>query len=487
MASSGITFSGLASGLDTAAIVDQLLQLERLPIQQLESKKGQEQQKLSSINQLKTLLEGLQGKAEDLGDADTFYDYSTSMSNPELADITASGEAALGSHSIRVVSTAATDRWTFDGVTDPTTDLASANGQSISFDVDGTSYSVTFSDSAATSLNEIAAAINGEADGAVTASVVNAGTESSPEYKLVLTSDQSGADFALTNLTTDIAGLTNASNITIGANAVAEIDGLQIERTDNDFSDVIDGVSINLLAADTGTTATFTVDPDVDAVKTKLEGFVDSYNDVINFINSQNSYDEESGTGGVLFGDSLLSSVRSTISSALYNVDIDDVTSDTTGYATLSLVGIEQNSDGTLKIDSTEFEEKLSGNIAAFADLFVDSDGFDNGDAEPNTSDFFTDTTADSGIAATLARSIDRMFDSQDGPINPATGERMVLSSLFDLKKQTIDNIIKRFDKQIEDREQRLVSYEEQLRRRFSNLENTMAQLQNQGAALNNI
>ncbi|MFT5150384.1 MAG: flagellar hook-associated protein 2, partial [Planctomycetota bacterium] len=233
MSSAGITFSGLGSGLDTQSIITQLVQVERIPITQLEFKIQEQKDKLSTINQFKTILQKLGEKAETLGDDDNFFSYQTSVSNDSLATISASGSAVSGSHTLSVTQMATTDRWAFDGVSDADTDLAGAAGETLSFTVDGTDYTITIADATDSSLNNIASEINSVADGVVAATVVNAGTDSNPSYQLVLTAETSGEDGVITSLTTDIAGLNAvADNITPGENAIAVVDGLTVERTD---------------------------------------------------------------------------------------------------------------------------------------------------------------------------------------------------------------------------------------------------------------
>jgi flagellar hook-associated protein 2 len=200
----------------------------------------------------------------------------------------------------------------------------------------------------------------------------------------------------------------STNNITVGLNAFAIVDGLEVERSTNDFTDVVTGISFTVQAEDPSKQITFSAEPNKTAIKQKVQEFVDAYNAVITFANTQNSYSQDTGTGGVLFGDSLLSGVRGTVQSALFDVPLDDVINDTAGYSTLSVVGITTQRDGTLSIDQTKLDDKLAGDLTAFADLFVDKDGFDNGGAAVNTPEYFIDTTADSGLAATLVRSIDR-------------------------------------------------------------------------------
>jgi len=497
MFGSGISFSGLASGLDTASIVQQLVALERLPIQQLETQRDAAQTKLDLVGQFGDMVKALQTSADSLRKSADFYSFATSLSIEGIASVSAGSGAEPGSHTLEVLSTASTDRWAFDAVADPTTALGGGN---LSFDVNGTSYDLAVG-AGTSSLDEIAGQIRDLAGVDVSASVVNTGTATSPTYQLVLGSDASGDEFRISNISSSVAGLTidstgpdamgvaqSASNITVGTNAIALVDGLQVERSDNDFGDVIEGVTIDILSAQAAGEAPliFTVEADQEAMKGRVQGFVDKYNEVIDFINAQSAYSEEGGTGGELFGDTILTSVRRQMTSALFDVDINTVIADTEGYSTLSLVGIKSDSDGRLSIDDSVFDDKMAENVQLLADLFADDDGFDNGGAAPNTPGYFTDTTADSGLADKLYRAIDLMFKTQDGPNNPTTGEPIVLSGLFKSREEALKDNIDRFGDQIENKERLLENFEESLILRFASLEETMGALNAQGAALQN-
>ncbi|MBI5362980.1 MAG: flagellar filament capping protein FliD, partial [Planctomycetes bacterium] len=292
MSGNGISIAGLGSGLDTTKIIQQLVTLERLPLNALEDKKKGVQSKLSTLGTFKGLVKDLQAKAKQLSVKKDFLVYDVSASEDGVATFSASGSATAGSHTLKVTSLASVDRWAFNGVASRTTDLATAPGQQISFDVDGTNYSLTVTQDQS-SLDEIAAAINTLAGEDVTASIVNTSTSGSPSYKLVLTANESGEDNRISNIVSTVGGLSitwaapNASNvaqssnnITVGTNAVAEIDGLQVERETNDFGDVLTGVSITATAADPAKTITFTVEADHAAIKKKIKEFVDTYNKV---------------------------------------------------------------------------------------------------------------------------------------------------------------------------------------------------------------
>ena len=81
VSTSGISFSGLGSGLDTNAIVSQLVAVERIPINALRSRKSTEQQRLDLVGQLGDLVKELQSKAEDLSSPAEFYAYAATITD----------------------------------------------------------------------------------------------------------------------------------------------------------------------------------------------------------------------------------------------------------------------------------------------------------------------------------------------------------------------------------------------------------------------
>jgi flagellar hook-associated protein 2 len=488
--SSPITFGGLGSGLDTKAIIEALVEVEKIPIKMLEANKVTEQKKLELYGTFKGHVAMLRDKANELSTLTGFLAYSVGASSSTAATFSATGAAAVGAHTLMVQQLAAADRWAFDAVLDPDVDLATADGQSVTFTIDGTDYDVPVTQSAS-SLKEIAAAINDVAGEHVSASVVNAGSSGSPSWRLVVAAKATGVAQRISNFASTISGLTidgtgpdaggnpqSLNQLTVGMDARAVIDGLGVLRSDNDFSDVIEGVSITLLEADPGTTVTFTVEPDKQAIQGKLQEFVDAYNELTKFINKQNAYDEKTGPGGLLFGDNSLRTITSLTRNVLFNQSLAQIGQDLEGFGSLRLVGVETNKDGTLKINQQVFDKKFSEDLQALADLFVDKDGFDNGGAAIGTPEYYIDTTADSGLLDDLFREFDRITKSYgDGAGNSYDG-------LFDVRTKAINARIKSIDKQIADREFRLDKYQANLEARFANLEKVMAQLQAQGAYL---
>ena len=456
-----ISFSGLGSGLDTGAIISAILQVESLPIQKLEADKQVNSSKLSLIGTLEGLVSDLQDKAKELSDLGGFLAYAIKSSDESVATFTLTGDtAATGGHSLEILSLASADRYTFEtatAVADPDADLGAGT---IHFTYGENVYDVAVGAGAGeSSLNAIAAAINGAAEEDVTASVINTGTETAPDWQLVITGNDTGADFAIGELDqSTVPGLDGTSLQQIGtaSNAQAIVDGLAIERSDNVFDGVVSGLSFTATGTTNGAIS-FSVEVDNAGVKEHVQGFIDAYNAVMSFIGAQSKYDEEDGPSSELFGDSILSTVRSTINAALFNVDIDAVIADTEGYSTLGLVGLDLGVDGTLTMDATQFDEKLSANLDALGDLFTDEE---------------------SGLMVKLEDAIDQMVDGQTSQLGDE------IPGAFELRKDTLNALNKSIDKQIESLEFNLGQIEETLIQKFAALEKLMAGLNAQGSYL---
>lgn len=152
-----------------------------------------------------------------------------------------------------------------------------------------------------------------------------------------------------------------------GNDASLTIDGVEVTSSNNTVKDVIPGVTLDLEKADTETTVTLDIDRDLDAVMGKIKSFVNAYNKVSSYISSQQAYDEETEeTGGVLFGDNTLSSVKAQLTSVLTE-RVEGVSSE---YSTLGLVGISVDKEGILSVDESELKGHLETNFNDVMKLF---------------------------------------------------------------------------------------------------------------------
>jgi flagellar hook-associated protein 2 len=164
----------------------------------------------------------------------------------------------------------------------------------------------------------------------------------------------------------------NLTTLQAAQDSIIFVDQQQVTRGSNTFSDVITGVSFTLKKADIGTTETLTVALDKSSVKSKVTGFVESYNSLVDTMNSLASYSSDGGASGPLVGDSVLrgvqSQIRQQITSAISGLE----------FGTLAEIGVTTDDSGKLKLDSSKFDEVMTSDFTAVSQLFASENGLAN-------------------------------------------------------------------------------------------------------------
>ncbi len=449
MSTSGISFGGLASGLDTQAIISALLAVERRPIDALESKKIGFNRSKSLFNSLEEKLKGLQEAADAIKLAPNFLDFSAATDVEDYLTASAGTGAISGTFDIAIQQLAAAEtKASLGRASKDTPDFTGT----IFFDMpDGSSFSTTVN---AASLDGVASAINGITDLEVRAQVIDTGTPSDP-FQLILTSTAPGADGSFTvsgdlgpSELVNLLNETEANTITAGSDAQLTYNGVTVFRSTNTISDLVPGVTLELKGISGATPTKVTVTPDAEATSEKIQELVDKYNEVLDFFAAQSTVDEEGQSDSPLFGDSTVRSIRSGLRSALGRL----VPANDPSFQLLSQVGIESDRDGRLTFNKTDFEEALSTDELQVRDLFSNQ----------------TD-----GLAKVLSEQIDVYTDFVDG--------------LIKVRTDGIERSVKDLNRQIERAEDRLEKKEIQLTDRFSKMEILLSRLQSQGSALSGL
>ncbi len=196
-----ITFGGLATGLDTDAIVKELMGIERLPVKRLENDKSYYNSRLKAFSELDGKLQEFLAKAEAIDTSAELNSASVNSSTEDYLSATASGTADVGSYQVTVVDLAQQQKDVSQGYADKTS--ASFGTGSLSLTVGGESSSITI-DAENNSLDGIAEAIN-DADLGVQATIINDGTEN--PYRLILTGESVSDSFSL-----DSSGLSGGTD-----------------------------------------------------------------------------------------------------------------------------------------------------------------------------------------------------------------------------------------------------------------------------------
>ena len=439
-----ITFGGLATGMDTNAIVDQLIALERGPIERMQADKTWLSSRLEAYTTFDTKLKSFLTKIENLDSSDELLQKSATVANEDFFTATAGTDAFTGtSYQIEVVELAQVQKSVSTGFADKTVDQFGSG--TISFSIGGTPADVTIA-AGEGSLEGIMTAIN-DADIGVSAAIINDGTGS--PYRLMLT----GADVA-TDFSMDVSGLSSGTLLDPVADPIAttqaatqahiRVDNIDIYSTSNTLAEAIPGVTLNLLKAEAGTQTGMDVKIDEAGIKEKIQSFVDGYNDVVSFVTSQSVID--GSEGGVLRGDSGLAAVKRHLQDMLTtNVG----TSGALNY--LSELGLETQKNGSLQINDTVLSSAIQNNLEDVEKLLVGEDGVP-------------------GIASQFKDYLESNTDMFDG--------------LLAGRKESIDSNIRRIDDRIEQAEMRLEKKETTLRARFNAMEELVSSMNSQSSFL---
>ena len=204
------------------------------------------------------------------------------------------------------------------------------------------------------------------ADLAVTARLVNTGSSSSPSYKVVLTGD-TGADAAFSLSTDPDSVLTTLGfTETAAVDAVLTVDGVSYTRSSNSVTDVVDGLTMNLLAA--STTASVSLARDTTQVVSKIDALVTAYNEANSLFtevgNPKSSLDIY---GATLVGDTTVRLVRTQLREALLG------TSSTPGtnVGAAWQMGLSVDKAGVMSLDKTKLAAALTDNFADVVTTFT--------------------------------------------------------------------------------------------------------------------
>lgn len=361
-----IAFGGLATGLDTSKLIDSLVAIERRPITLLNNQLSAVQATQASLTTLGSKLTALKTASDALKTTGDFLVRKATSSVDTVATAAAGSGAAAGSVTITVGQVArGSVASSTVGVSSTSATIALGVG-SFKFKV-GSGSEQTVALTAATTLQDLVNGINNLAAG-VTASAVNLGTAASPDYRLQLTSNATGASSTIT-VTQDNTSIVVAVSQT-GQNASFTITGFTgtFARESNTFSDVLTGVTFNLKAAGS---ATITVTDDADAIVKKVQALVAAFNDAVKFVAGESEVTKTKDGSDVTVGSLANSSTAKRLIDQLHSTFSEAVTGAPTQYVNLSSVGLATQSDGSVKFDESAFRAALTANPTAVAQVFA--------------------------------------------------------------------------------------------------------------------
>lgn len=469
-----ISSLGVGSGLDANSIVTKLVAIERQPITQLQAAADKIQSKISAFGKIQSALSSLRDASKKLANPDIWSTTTASSSDTNVVNFNTSYGAATGTYSVSVSKLAAAQSVvTKTALSSPTSTLGSG---SLTIEIgtwSGTTLNATSSASvnisASDTLENIRDKIN-DANAGVSASIV----KDASGARLVMTSTATGEakgfrvtandtgdgdnidNAGLSALAYDPANSTAGTTLTKAASdAMAQINGVDVRSSSNQFSDVLTGISFTVgkVTTDgvTDTPALVTVKQDNDSITKAINDFATSYSALITVLRDNTKYDAATQTAGTLQGDGtavgILNQLRATTGSTSGASSV---------FTTLSSIGVEIQSGGTLTVNSTKLTNAL-GKLSEVKKLFANAN--------------LTDSSKD-GVATKLRTLSDSLLGF-DGALTSRTDG---LNKSIQLNQKRQDEL-----------DARATLYEKRLRAQYTSLDTAMSTLSTRSSYVSNM
>lgn len=423
---------GLISGLDTSSIISQLMDVARAPIRAMQSNISRIEARRTSMQEMNTLMSDLQTALAAVDTGGEFGAGSITSSQPDALGATLTGEVTPGSHSVRVYNLAESTIKRSNGFDSPDETMRRGNLR-ITTSAGVTDVPIQSAEGTRT-LNGLAAYINENVEG-VNAYVLDDGT-GSEQYRLMIEGAETGA---ANEVSTSISYQGGGKRLTLSTARSARdarllVDNTTVYRDNNNPTDVLPGVQLDLKNVTSGN-ALITVGRDPAAMAEKVEGVVEAYNKLNDFIRKQS----ESENPGPLAGDATVRTVQRRIQSMMSG-----------NYGNLELsglgaLGLGTTQTGALEFDSSLFTTKAGQSYGATLDVL----------------------TGPGGLFGAMHDQLDLITDTSTG---------LIQSRLDSFDEQITD-----LNDRIDDSSFRLEQYEETLRSQFLQMESLLLTYQSTG------
>jgi flagellar hook-associated protein 2 len=431
-----ISSTGVGSGLDVKSIVSQLVAIEKKPLETLQTKATNFKSQLSLYGTVKSQVSALGDAAAVLASANG-WNAQKAHSSSAAVSVSAGAAAKSVALSVEVERLALAQTAASASLAANPAGLGASGVLNIEFGswsdaatpVFGapvSSISVTIA--AADKLSDIASKINA-ASSNVTATVLKDG----PNERLVIRSKNTGADAGFRLDTPadpglSVLGFTNPDKLVTElspaafsgqapVNAKIKVNGVSIESATNNIVDVTPGVNLQLNQKTTSP-AEITVANDPDAIQKNIENFVEAYNALNKTLADATKYMAATKVAGPLQGDSTTVGLQNTLRAILGSSTTGATIAGTTSPR-LSDVGIERQTDGSLKINATKLTSAKQ-DMANLEALFSKKDDADskNSGFGLKIRDFSRGLLAFDGAIANKSKAIEgslnRNADDQD-------------------------------------------------------------------------
>jgi len=367
--SSILTALGAGSGIDTDSLVSGLVSATFDPKDNaLKTKEDANTAKISSLGTLSSGIDAFANALQQLVAGGTLKSQPSSSDNSVLT-ATAQAGTSVGSLSAQVeVRQVATAQSLVSGYVANSTTAVGTGTLTLTVGTGGSarSFNATI-DGTNNTLAGLATAINATNTGAtpsgLTATVV---TDSNGARLIVKGQTGAANSFTISGDANAVSsGLVAFASTGTGAqmalaqpaqDSIVRMDGVDTMHSTNTITDLIPGVTLNLVSAKPGTTISLGVTRPTDAIKQAVNDYVSAYNQLKGEIDTAIAVGSN-GTGqGPLHGNSAIQQMKT----MLTRISSTALSSSPNGPQTLAEIGVKTGQDGTLSVDSSKLSSALS-------------------------------------------------------------------------------------------------------------------------------
>lgn len=422
MINNQMRLSGFASGLDTTSIIRDLMKAERMPMDRIYQKKEWLQWQRDAYRDVNLEVNTFKSRVDKLRYEYNFNGYKATSSSTENALVSSKSNAIQGSYELKIEQLAEVAKIKSGSVikvNDPTpenpinnraakaTDKVLTEGQGDStFEVTTKNGKATITVNEKDTFASLASKIGSATDSSGKSLGLRASFDETTSSFVLSTKDMGGDQMIeLTHGTgnTNVASLifngsTGTESTFKGEGKYAKItfDGTEIDNLSSNKVSVY-GVDLTLLKA--GTTTTIKVESDTESIFNNIKDFVDSYNALIDSLNSKmkttrnrdfqplteeereglsdkeaEKWDEKAKQG-LLYNDSILRETLTSLRGSMYTPvkGIPDGQ-----MKLLSELGIQSpymSKDGKLEINEEKLKAAIANNPDEVSQLFTATDG----------------------------------------------------------------------------------------------------------------
>jgi flagellar hook-associated protein 2 len=425
---------GNTSSLNLQSMLQQLVTAQSQPIVNLQAQQTQQQAYLQTFSNFSSQLTQLQTSANNV--ISDLTQQTATSSNTSVATVSTTQSTATGTHTLNVTQLAQGQVWvSANGFSSQSSQSATANGV-FSFSIGNQTYSVNVNSS--TTLQGLANAINATNSGLSASIVYNGST-----YNLVLNTP-TGTTNNLTINTNNTLAVFNQSPTQASQDAQATLDGINITSQSNDLNNYIQGLDIQLQG--TGAT-TIALNYSTSQLTQDMNTFVNNYNNLLQYVNQNNSYNSSTNIAGAFFGSTAIQSVMSGLRNSFFGFFNNSANQSINSAMS---IGLSFDSNGNLQFNSLAFQQAVSSDFNAVKSVLTNS--------------------SNNGV-----------MDSVNNMINQATSTN---GGIITTAQNEIQNQISSIQSQINTLQQNLQTYQNNLVVQFSQLNTVMNQMQSQSQYL---